>query len=69
MNYELYLDLASQRQECVTRYSKENLKPLYLSLVRSGKIEFGDRNEITSEGIVTSSRELYEKYLGLPKGD
>lgn len=61
-HYPAYLEKAQQGKSWVSRYLPENLKPYYLNLVKPQKIILGDRNEITTEHLMTSSLNLYNKY-------
>jgi glycosyltransferase involved in cell wall biosynthesis len=64
-NYEKYLEHARERREWASLYRFEHLKPLYLNLIKPSKIFLGERNEITQEGLTTSSADLYHKYQKL----
>lgn len=61
-NYNHYLALAHQGRRWVTHYEAKNLAPLYRSLVLPHKVILGDRDEITAEYLMTTSRKLYQKY-------
>ena len=64
-NYEKHLESALERKKWASCYQFENLKPLYLSLIKPTKVILGDRNQITAEALITNSPELYEKYSRL----
>ncbi len=66
-NYESHLLKAQARRQWASKYRFENLKPLYLSLVKPKQVILGNKNEVTNEYLMTSSKELYEKYKKLPK--
>lgn len=64
-NYEQHLEMSAERRQWAARYQFANLKPLYLNLVKPLKIILTDYNEITEEGLYTSSVDLYNKYMRL----
>lgn len=64
-NYDCLLQSADERRRWAAQYQYENLKPLYLNLVKPKHLTLGDRNEVTFEGLTTNSRELFEKYCRL----
>lgn len=61
-NYDQYLQKASLARKWAGQYQYENLKSLYRSLIKPHKVVLGTENKITEEGLVTSSKELFEKY-------
>lgn len=64
-NYATHIKLAEDRKKWVNQYCFENLKPLYLSLVKPSNIELGDENIIKENCLITSSPELYQKYCNI----
>lgn len=46
-------------------YSSRNLQNLYKNLISPRRILLGQKNEITSDYLMTNSKELYEKYQAL----
>lgn len=64
-NYPIFLGLAHKGRKWVQQYRWANLQKKYLNLVKPKTILFGNRNEVTDDYLMTSSRELYEKYLEL----
>ncbi len=68
-NYDTYLSKGEERREWVKQYRFSRLKSKYLNLIKPRSVVLGEENQITEEGIVTTSRELYDKYrtlLGVP---
>ncbi|MDR3646458.1 MAG: glycosyltransferase [Candidatus Babeliales bacterium] len=63
LNYNKYLALADLGKSWVQQYTWYSLKPLYLNLIKPKKIILGDKNLVTEEYLMTSSKKLYEKYL------
>lgn len=66
-NYEDCLKTAQDRRQWAANYRFEYLKPLYLNLIKPTRITLGDHNEVTKEGLITNSPELYAKYQNLTK--
>lgn len=64
-NYDHALNQASTRREWAKNYRFENLKGVYLNLVKPKKLILGDHNEITEEALITTSVDLYNKYKRL----
>lgn len=64
-NYHTYLKKAQQARPWVEKYTWSGVKAQFLNLVKPRKILLGDRNIVTDEYLMTTSRELYEKYLTL----
>lgn len=62
-NYEACLLQAEQRREWAKQYCYQNLQSLCLNLVKPKKVILSNKNEITAEGLFTSSEKLYNKYL------
>ncbi|MEX0940105.1 MAG: glycosyltransferase [Candidatus Babeliales bacterium] len=70
-NYKIYLEKAARGKKWVKRYLYNKLRPYYLSLIKPKKVIFGTENYITKDCLITSCRELYQKYkrfLPLKKG-
>jgi glycosyltransferase involved in cell wall biosynthesis len=66
-NYPSYLQQAHQGREWVKKYLPENLKRRYLNLAKPQKLILGDRDEVTDDYLMTTSSNLYQKYLSLEK--
>lgn len=64
-NYDLYLNNAKNSPEWVSQYELQRMKCKYLSLIKPKKVILGSQNEITDEYLMTSSEELYNRYLEL----
>ena len=64
-NYSDCLALSPQMRQFAEKYDYSQMKPLYLNLVRPNSVTLGEVNEITEEGLTTTSQELYEKYRSL----
>ncbi len=61
-NYDKYLQNAALSRKWAQQYQYENLKSLYRSLIKPKQVVFGAEDKITEEGLVTSSKKLFEKY-------
>ena len=61
-NYELFLKQSESAPEWSKQYLPKNLKCIYKNLVSPKSIHLGDVNEVSEEGLTTTSAELYEKY-------
>jgi len=61
-SYDNYLQKAPLARKWAENYQYENLKSLYRSLIKPKKVILGNEDKISEEGLVTSSKELYEKY-------
>lgn len=66
-NYEQLLLDAEKRREWVRQYRYQNLRSLCLNLVQPKTLSLGDKNEITPDGLITSSQALYKKYKKILK--
>lgn len=66
-NYNKYLKLAPKAREWARQYDYQNVKPLYINMVKPKKIILGQKNEITDEYLITNSEALYNKYISLYK--
>ena len=68
-NYEQHLQKAKKARDWVSFYDYRNshLQNLYKSLVSPKRIVLGPRNEVHEEYLMTTSRELYDKYYRLAK--
>jgi len=62
INYDDFLAQGEAMREWARQFDYESLKIRYSSLIKPKKVVLGDSNQITGEGIVTNSQELYEKY-------
>jgi glycosyltransferase involved in cell wall biosynthesis len=61
-NYDKYLQKASLARKWAEQYQYDNLKSLYRNLIKPKQVILGTEDKITEEGLVTSSKELFEKY-------
>ncbi len=66
-NYQSYLQKAPRAREWVMQYCYDQMRDLYVNMVKPKKIVFGDRNEITKDYLMTNSDALYHKYLEMQK--
>ncbi|MDR3646455.1 MAG: glycosyltransferase [Candidatus Babeliales bacterium] len=66
-NYEYYSELAQKGRHWANQYSIESMRNKYLNLVKPKKIVFGKHNIISKNFFMTSSKELYKKYMELYK--
>jgi glycosyltransferase involved in cell wall biosynthesis len=66
-NYKFFLEKARNGPEWVAKYSWNELKKKYLNLIKPKKILYGNRNIITDEYLMTNSKKLYYKYVGISK--
>lgn len=64
-NYSNYLEKARKGKEWVKQYSYKSLKNRYLNLVKPKKVMLGNCNSIEEDCVITNSKELYRKYLGV----
>ncbi len=62
-NYQKYLGNAVKSREWASQYTYENIKPLYVSLVKPKKVILGKENKVTKDYLETTSKELYNKYI------
>lgn len=62
-HYDHFLHKAHHAREWAAQYTAENLRPVYHSLFKPSRIILGDKNEVTCDYVMTSSPELYEKYM------
>lgn len=60
-NYNHYLQKGNSARKWAKQYSYDQLKPLYLTLVKPKKIVLGNINKLTSDCLFTDSVELCEK--------
>jgi hypothetical protein len=49
----------------LNQYSYNQLQPLYLGLVNPKKIVWGNINQVTPDHLITTSKELCEKFVNL----
>ena len=61
-NYENFLKHSESAREWSKQYLPTNLKSIYKNLVNPKSVHLGDVNEVSEEGLTTTSVELYEKY-------
>ena len=66
-NYDQYLNKAQDARKWASNYSYSNDKiaELYRTLVGPKKLILGDENQVTSEYLMTDSKELFDKYRKL----
>jgi len=64
-NYTYYLNLSKKGRNWVKQYTFNSLKDKYANLIEPKKILFGNKNVITNNFFMTSSKKLYNKYLEL----
>lgn len=64
-NYSKWVKKAQKGREWVTRYLAENLTNKYISLVKPQSIVLGEENIIGDTFLMTTSKELYEKYQSI----
>ena len=62
-NYQKYLNLSAKAREWVSQYNYENIRLLYVNLVKPKKVIFGKENKVTKDYIETNSEKLYNKYI------
>ncbi len=71
-NYDYYLQQGPAARSWVKQGSYDQLKPLYLGLIKPKKIVLGAINKITPDCLFTDSEELCEKFhrlVGIPFED
>jgi glycosyltransferase involved in cell wall biosynthesis len=66
-NYTSYASKGPMMREWAKKYDYEYLAMQYESLIAPKKIDLGEENEISEDGITTDSLELYNKYIRLLK--
>lgn len=64
-NYDQYLQNAPAARAWARQYQFENLKDYYISLVKPKRVILGDEDKIGPDFLMTTSKELYEKYRKL----
>lgn len=64
-NYNTYLKIAQRGRSWVSSCSYDHLRPYYLSVVKPKKILLGSKNEITENGIITTSQPFANKFAKL----
>jgi glycosyltransferase involved in cell wall biosynthesis len=67
-NYSVY-DKTHHLKKWAAQYSYDNLKPMYLSLVKPKKILLGSENLIKKDCVITNSLDLFKKYNQLIKNE
>lgn len=65
-NYQKYLEFAPEARKWAKQYTYDNIRPLYLNLVKPQKVILGKENKITKDYLETNSEELYHKYNNIP---
>ena len=63
--YDIYLKHAKMGPHWVSQYRMQNLKAKYLNLIKPQHVILGSKNEITNDYLMTTSTELYNKYINL----
>jgi glycosyltransferase involved in cell wall biosynthesis len=66
-NYDKHLKSGPQARDWVRQYEYENLKDLYIGLVKPKKVVLGNENTVTEDCLTTTSQELFEKYQRILK--
>ncbi len=64
-HYDDYLNKAPMSRTWAKQYQYEALKPLYRSLLHPQKVLLGPVNQLTPDGLITTSPELAAKYQSL----
>jgi glycosyltransferase involved in cell wall biosynthesis len=64
-HYDTYLQKSLAARQWACRYNYPNLRRFYLSVIQPKNIYYGETNKITKHGIITSSKQLFEKYIHL----
>ncbi len=64
-HYSTYLNKAHKGRKWVERYTWKSLKKKFLNLIKPKKVKLGKDNVITDEYLMTSSQQLYDKYIQL----
>jgi glycosyltransferase involved in cell wall biosynthesis len=67
LNYSQYASKGPMMRKWASAYSYSHLSRQYESLVAPKKVILGDVNEVTPDYIITTSQELYNKYMRLKK--
>ncbi len=61
-HYDQYLKQADKQRRWVKQYQRDNLIPLYKSIISPKKVIQGKEDKITSDYVMTTSVQLHEKY-------
>jgi glycosyltransferase involved in cell wall biosynthesis len=61
---ELLLSSQSNKNYAET-FDYVHMKSVYKNLIKPERISLGDKNAVTKDGLITNSKELYEKYVKL----
>lgn len=62
-HHEEYLNLSEKAREWAMQFDFKNLKPFYRQVISPKKVSLGTVNEITESEMITTSEELYHKYI------
>ena len=62
-HYDVYLKKAEIGRTWVEQYLWSNVKTKFLNLIKPHKVIMGNKNMVTDKFIMTTSEELYKKYL------
>lgn len=66
-NYREYLARARQARPWVETYSWKSVKAKFLNLIKPKKVVLGERNVVTDDYLMTTSKKLFAKYKELQK--
>ena len=61
-NYDQYLRKAYEARDWVRKYTGEQLRASFISVLKPKNIILADKNDITNDYLMTDSQQLYEKY-------
>lgn len=64
-HYDKYLSQSTNARKWVNQYQYSELQPIYNTFVKPKKLILGDQNLLTENLLMTTSTELYQKYLKL----
>jgi glycosyltransferase involved in cell wall biosynthesis len=67
-NYDMFLKKAQASREWVQNCEYKNLKNFYVNLVKPKTVILGDEDKITENYLMTTSKELYQKYTKIING-
>lgn len=64
-NYYLYLESSEKLREWASQYCLSKINKIFLNLIKPVNVKKGDSDIITEESLITTSDNLYKKYLEL----
>ena len=64
-NFERYVEKAENGRKWVEQYLWKNVKAKFLNLIKPKKVILGEENLVTDDYVMTSSVDLYYKYLNI----